>query len=100
VLAKLAPTDPKTISFQWTLAMLRGELGEAKTLLTRAQQANLSPEAIETMQKAMSAELTFPRRLQRNWHVLLVAAGGLMVVGVSLSVRRRSKAAVPSPEAS
>jgi tetratricopeptide (TPR) repeat protein len=100
VLAKLAPTDPKTISFQWTLAMLRGELGEAKTLLTRAQQANLSPEAIETMQKAMSAELTFPRRLQRNWHVLLVAAGGLMVVGVSLSVRRRGKAAVPSPEAS
>jgi tetratricopeptide (TPR) repeat protein len=91
VLAKLAPNDPKTISFQWTLAMLRGDMSQAQKLFAAAKEKSLNPEAVETMQKAMQAELSVPRRLQRNWHVLLAGAGGLMVVGLSLSLRRRGK---------
>ena len=38
VLAKVAPDDPKTVVFQWSLAVMRGDAAEASRLIGRAQQ--------------------------------------------------------------
>lgn len=49
VLAKLAPEDPKTIVFQWSLAVMTGNGDEAARLVERGRKAGLAAESIERM---------------------------------------------------
>ena len=83
VLAKAAPNDPKTIVFQWSLAMMRGERDDARQLIDRARGAGLATEAIERMNN-----LTAHARWTRLQISLLGAFGILSVVGAYLALRR------------
>jgi tetratricopeptide (TPR) repeat protein len=51
VLAKAAPQDPKTIVFQWSYAVMRGDKAEASRLLGMAQQAGVASDSIERMSR-------------------------------------------------
>jgi hypothetical protein len=88
-LAKEAPNDPKTVIFQWTLAVQRGQKGEAARLLTQARAMKLPPENLERME-----QLTFADRPRWGlWAgagiaLLLAAAGGTLLA-------RRKRALVP-----
>jgi hypothetical protein len=75
VLAKVAPDDPKTIVFQWSLAMMRGKHDDAKRLVARAKTAGLTAEAIDGMNKLMS---------QRRWSRQLLGFGALGTVAAAL----------------
>jgi tetratricopeptide (TPR) repeat protein len=54
VLAQAAPNDPKTIVFQWSLAMMRGKRDDARQLVDRAKTAGLTTDAIDRMNDLMS----------------------------------------------
>jgi tetratricopeptide (TPR) repeat protein len=49
VLAKAAPNDPKTVVFQWSLAVMRGDREQAGTLLERAEKMGLAAASIDRM---------------------------------------------------
>lgn len=51
VLARVAPDDRKTIVFQWSLAVMRGDRSEAAHLLGKAEKAGLASASIERMSK-------------------------------------------------
>jgi len=49
VLAKAAPNDPKTVVFQWSLAVMRGDRDQAAALLGRAEKMGLAAASIDRM---------------------------------------------------
>ena len=65
VLARTAPDDPKTIVFQWSLAVMRGDRAQAGRLLERAQKAGVAAESIDRMNR-------------------FAAAGGSRTIGIAL----------------
>jgi tetratricopeptide (TPR) repeat protein len=89
VLAKLAPNDPKTAIFQWTLAVQRGQRDRAGDILNRLKKLGLPQENLDRMEA-----VTFPngRSTWRWWALIAFAAigGGAVAIGV----RRRRTAAV------
>jgi hypothetical protein len=97
VLAKEAPWDPKTITFQWLLALMRGELDRAQSFVMAAKKSTMSPEAIQGMEKAMRIEVSWPRRLRRHWFLWTLSAGlvgaGLLLVARSSISRNRQRVA-------
>lgn len=96
-LAKTAPNDPQTISYQWALAMQRGHYSEARALIARGQSLGLADPSVSSMQKATDAGLAQQRR--RTLLAIFGAAlllGGLAVI-VSSVMRRRRTVAVPRP---
>lgn len=54
-LAKLAPEDPKTIVFQWNLAVQKGQHADAQRLVERAKKAGVVMANIERMQKVTNS---------------------------------------------
>ncbi len=50
-----APEAPETISFLWALALRRGDRGEARRLVEKAEAAGVKPEGIRAMQAALDA---------------------------------------------
>lgn len=54
-LAKAAPEDPKTLVFQWTLAIQKGQKDEAAGFLSRARKAGLPDLTAERMETAASS---------------------------------------------
>jgi hypothetical protein len=50
VLTRLDPNNPKTVVYQWTLAMQRGQTDAARNLLKRARALRLPSENIERME--------------------------------------------------
>jgi tetratricopeptide (TPR) repeat protein len=55
VLAKAAPNDPKTVVFQWSLAVMRGDREQAGTLLERAEKMGLAAASIDRMSQVSVA---------------------------------------------
>jgi len=49
VLGAVAPDDRKTIVFQWSLAVMRGDRTEAAQLLAKAEKAGVAPESLARM---------------------------------------------------
>jgi len=88
-LAKDAPNDPKTVIFQWTLAVQRGQKVEAARFLSQAKAMKLPAENLERME-----QVTFAGRpLWGLWAgagiaLLLAAAGGTLLA-------RRKRPLVP-----
>jgi len=84
-LAVAAPEDPKTISFQWAMALHKGNAPEAYRMIERATLAKASPELIQMMRKGT-------RALHRGPGPFVYAGAALLVVGVVLFVviRRRN----------
>ena len=54
-LATKAPADPKTISFQWALALHKNDRGQALQLIDRARGVGMSGEALARMERATRA---------------------------------------------
>jgi hypothetical protein len=52
VLAKSAPNDPHTLTFQWSLAMKRHDFSEARRLLAAMSKSSMTPEALGQLQAA------------------------------------------------
>jgi hypothetical protein len=55
-LAAAAPGDPRTITFQWALALARHDDDAARAVIERARQAGLPAAAIAEMQAKLSRE--------------------------------------------
>jgi len=87
-LAKLAPDDPKTIVFRWSLAVMKGQTAEAARLLIYARATGVPTEGIERMES-----LTPPVR-GSTWlraaigAAVLIALAGLAATLV-VAIRRR-----------
>ncbi len=89
VLAKAAPDDPKTVVFQWTLAVMRGDGAAAARLISRAQALGVASDSIARMSSiAPSRWSSWPAR------AALLAAVALFAVAVAFYSRRRLSTAV------
>jgi tetratricopeptide (TPR) repeat protein len=89
-MTRLAPKDPKTVIYQWTLAMQRGQTEAAGRLLKQAKGLNLPPENLERMQALTAGS----GRYRYVWTGLVAAASLLLAGGVLLLARRRRGAAL------
>jgi tetratricopeptide (TPR) repeat protein len=85
VLAKAAPDDPKTIVFQWSYAVMRGQQAEAARLIDRAEKSGVSFESLEQMSKVTKASRRWPSRLMG----VAAVAGVAGLLGVLFFLLRR-----------
>jgi hypothetical protein len=87
-LAAKAPKDPKTISFEWALALEKRDRGSALQLIDRARAVGMSGDGIARMERATRA-MTL-RRIGMLF-VLIVAAGAaaFTIVRLRREVARR-----------
>jgi tetratricopeptide (TPR) repeat protein len=53
-LSELQPKDPATLVYRWSLAMKKGEYGEAKRLLAAAKALSIPPESVQRMEEVTS----------------------------------------------
>jgi tetratricopeptide (TPR) repeat protein len=86
-----APDDPKTISYQWALALKRGNFDEATTLVERARTTAMTHEGIDQMVQGTASMRAMRQRKIYAWTL----AGVALVLGaaaafVLLSRRRRT----------
>jgi len=93
-MTRLAPKDPKTLIYQWTLAMQRGQTEAAGRLLKQAKGLNLPPENLERMQT-----LTTGAGRHRYVWTGLGAAMCLLLAGGALLLARRRRGAALAPAA-
>jgi hypothetical protein len=86
-LAKLAPTDSTTISFQWALALAKNDHGAAARLVERARQAGMAKEGLAKMQQATSS---------LGWRIAIrtgaLALGGALALLLVAAAGRRLRA--------
>jgi hypothetical protein len=83
-LSAVAAGDPRTIAFEWALAMDRREHSRAAELIERARQAGLAPQALRDMESATSAVSPGWRQLAGDVRLMLLA----FLVGGALLLRR------------
>jgi hypothetical protein len=83
-LAALAASDPKTITFEWALAMQKRQSGRAAQLVDRARRAGLAPQALRDMELATSSVSPGWRQLVTDVRLLFLA----FLVGGALLLRR------------
>jgi hypothetical protein len=90
-LAAAAPRDPKTISFQWALALQKGDGAEARNIIRRAAEAGMTAQAVQLMKDRTAEHFAlWPRRLA-DWRfsaplAVAVFAGAASALAI---VRRR-----------
>src|SRR6185295_7657939 len=60
-LTKAAPDDPRTVIFQWSLAVQQGRMKEAQRLIARAKELKVVPESLERMQSVTSSRSSHGR---------------------------------------
>jgi tetratricopeptide (TPR) repeat protein len=96
-LAKLAPKDPQTLVFSWSLALRQGNLPQAENLLKRAKQNGLPQPALAKMETTLKAEYDrrspWWQRALRDPRVTLLAAAliALAATAAVLLGRRRQR---------
>jgi hypothetical protein len=90
-LAAHAPDNPKTISYQWALAIQEGQLDEAGRLVERAKAAGITPESVASMQQTTAAS-TARHRSKVVFALLSVTLlmGAAFFVGRVLQRQRRA----------
>jgi hypothetical protein len=84
VLAKAVPEDPKTVVFQWSLAVLRGQRDHAALLVDRAKSMGVETDNIERMTRVTAA--SGGRRSLLRGGIALAAAALIIALFV---IRRR-----------
>jgi hypothetical protein len=92
-LGKLAPRDPKTISFQWALALQNHDRAAAHALLDKARAAGMNPAGLQKMEQATHA-------MTMRWlgRMLVAALALALVLGGSIfALRRAATRARPVP---
>jgi hypothetical protein len=88
VLAKAAPEDPKTVVFQWSLAVLRGQRDQAALLVDRAKAMGVETDSIERMSKVTAASSGRSSVLMGG-----IALGAAALIIALFVVRRRRPSA-------
>ncbi len=88
VLATKAPDDPKTVVFQWALAVMKGQTEEANRLLVYARAAGVGSENVERM------ESVTPSARGASWRRAGIAGatalvGLALLAGLLVAIRRR-----------
>ena len=94
VLAKAAPNDPKTVVFQWSLAVMRGDQKQAAGLLARGKQMGLAAASIDRMNEVVMGGRGWWRI--RSVARALIVSGVALLLGVSLIVVYRRRLATGS----
>ena len=89
-LASTAPDHPRTVYFQWTLALLQKRYADARLLVLRAKATGTSAERVQQMEKATTAASSVWFRMKRRWPIAL---GGILMAltGVVFWVRASRK---------
>jgi hypothetical protein len=77
-LATLAPKDPKTISFQWALAIEKHDAGRARVLIGKARELGMSKAGLDRMQAATD-QAGRARRLQLTLMGLATVLGAALI---------------------
>jgi tetratricopeptide (TPR) repeat protein len=79
-LAARAPDDPKTISFQWALALQEGEYAQAKRLVERAKATPMAPAGIQQM-----AQATATAESSHQWRVVVWTVALLLLAAAAVA---------------
>ena len=82
-LTAVAPKDPKTISYQWVLAVEMKNYDEAARLMRKATSAGLKPEGVAKMEEIMRAKKI------RSYVPLLGATALLILAAAAVVILRR-----------
>jgi hypothetical protein len=85
-LLKVAPSDAATVTYQWSLATLRGDWNEASQLVERAKQLELPPAAVHSMEQGMAAMKA--QRGSAREQFAVVAGGALAVGALAVAIAR------------
>lgn len=95
VLGKTSAQDPRTLTFQWSYALLRKDYGEAKRLLGLMEKTNMNPQALAQARDATDQASAWWRRPLTDWRYAVVAIATLLLGagGVVLLRRRMSRLA-------
>jgi tetratricopeptide (TPR) repeat protein len=85
ILAKTAPNDPHTLTFQWSLAMKRHDYSEARRLLAQMATTKMLPDAQEKLRAATDKAATWWRRPFTDPRygfgtLFVIALGALLVI--------------------
>jgi tetratricopeptide (TPR) repeat protein len=95
-LAAANPKDPRTLTYEWALAMVRGHYDEAKKILERVKRTKMKPEGLEAMERETERD-----RLRHRKTEFLFGGGALvLLVGatfVVVTTRRRRSGPLPAP---
>jgi hypothetical protein len=89
-LGRLAPDDPRTVVFQWSLAIQKGQRAEAERLIDRAIKSGIVLERIEQMRRLTYSSGGVGRRT-----VAIMFAAALLLLLLALivvEIRRRTLA--------
>jgi tetratricopeptide (TPR) repeat protein len=92
-LARLAPNDPQTISYQWTLALLKGDTKRAQELIGRARELGVEPAVLTKMETVTRASAPFWRRPAAVLPLGLLTT--VAIGGLCLALIRRRRTLVP-----
>jgi hypothetical protein len=93
-LAAIAPSDPKTLTFEWALAIRQGDAARARALIGRARAFGLKDESLARMERATDAlEGAWRHRLVDGRALLATALIAAIGLGAIYARRRRSAAA-------
>jgi tetratricopeptide (TPR) repeat protein len=88
-LAASAPHDPATLSYQWALAMLKGDREGARDLVSEARRAGLLAERVTEMERAMAGEARGLRLRRVALGVAVVCFLGALGFVLLRAARRR-----------
>jgi hypothetical protein len=89
VLGKLSPQDPRTMTFQWSYAMLRQHYGEANRLLASMEKTSMSRQALAQVREATSKASAWWRRPFTDWRYALALGVALLSAAIGLVLLRR-----------
>jgi tetratricopeptide (TPR) repeat protein len=95
-LAAAAPNDPKTLTYRWSYALLRGDTGEARRIIEHARRTSAIPQkALEKMEESTRRSRFTKRGLLRSSWLLAasVVLLGVGCLGYLIAIRRRQPAA-------
>jgi tetratricopeptide (TPR) repeat protein len=95
-LATLKPNDQKTLSYQWSLAVMRRDYATANMLLTQLKKTAANPEAIRKMDEITRSVQPFWKRIWNNrWAAIGLFALVLVAGIVTTTIIRRNRQPAP-----
>jgi tetratricopeptide (TPR) repeat protein len=100
VLGKLSPSDPHTLTFQWSYAMLRHDYGEAKRFVKLMEKSSMAPPALARVKDATAKASAWWRLPFTDWRYAVAVLGALLALALGLVLlRRRLSRLSPEPGA-
>ena len=88
-LARAAPGAPKTISYQFALALKKRDYDRAVQLVERAKTSGMGPEGIVRMEQAAESVKPLWRRASANWPVVATVGALFLAIGAAWMTARR-----------